>query len=229
MFVLLSGCGGFQVHTEILSPSFATATTIAQTQQARPTNQSMGFRVQTVTPTLEIIPTLPIVTPSPTLTETSFISWDRLINYDLLKDIDWVVYSKEIGTTRGLRRYALAVPDSWTIDPEVKEGGLVITSFHPLMEDSPQIERVRLEFRSSDDYYPMTSGHQQKIRINGEPGELWTQVIELDQHMEYQLLFEHDGTNYIFWASIDLPSADHIVMAKFQAILLYSMSSLIID
>jgi len=231
MFVLLAGCGGLQVDTEILSPSFATATAIEQTRQAIPTSQSTEVRLQTATHTPKITTTLPTVTPSPTVSVSDFVSWDRLIDYDLLKDIDWTVFTANVYTSpSGLRRYALAMPSAWNVSPENPGNELVLTNYDTQENNTVKFERVIFVFRCVlNEVITTFEGEQQKVRIAGEPGMLWTNVVEPDRHHEFTLFFEHDGANYTIFGSIDLPSTDSAAMEKFQAMLFYAMSSLIVD
>ncbi|HAF61584.1 MAG TPA: hypothetical protein DCK95_04585 [Anaerolineaceae bacterium] len=233
--LLLAGCGGIQIDSQILKPSLATATAVEQTQQAEPTRLLPVVGMLTATATPGISPTLSstlgIVTVSPSMEESDFVSWESLIDYNLLKDIDWAVYSEVIIAGRlGWRRYAVPVPTTWAINPESGENGLVVTNDYPIMENTDSIELVRFDFRALGDFVLQTpAGKERKVRITGEPGVLWTNIVEPDRYHEYVLLFEHDGVNYAIWGTIKLPATDSVAMEKFQAMLFYVMSFLIID
>jgi len=228
---LLAGCGAIQIDAQILEPSFATATIIQQTQQAEPTSVLSEVKIQTPTATSENVPTLSTITKTPTLKNSDFASWDSLINYDLLKDVDWTVFTANVYIPpSGLRGYALALPTIREINPENVGNEWTITNYDPKESNSVKRERVVFTFQCIlDQVLTSFEGKEQKIRVAGEPGVLWSNIEEPDRHHEYRLLFEHDGANYTVFGSIDLPSADRTAMEKYQAMIFYAMSSLIID
>jgi hypothetical protein len=231
VFVLLVGCGGFQFDTKILSPSHATATAIEQIKQAEPASPTPEIKIQTPTVHPDTIPTPSIAPTSPTMSGSDFISWDSLINYDLLKDVDWSVYSANLyNPPSGFRRYALAVPTAMGTGTQNEGNELYIRNYDPVTDYSARLDRVTIVFQCIlNEVVTTQKGKEQKVWITGEPGSLWTNIVEPDKHQEYLLLFEHDGANYTFFGPIDLPSADSDIMGKYQTLIFYVMSSLILD